>query len=59
MIMIGDQLFTDILGGNRFGVKTILVTPIEKKESIHTRIKRPFEKIILKNYYKEKGDSKN
>lgn len=54
MIMIGDQLFTDIWGGNRFGIKTILVTPIDKKERIHTKLKRPFERIVLKKYFKDK-----
>lgn len=54
MIMIGDQLFTDIWGGNRFGIKTILVTPIEKREGIHTKVKRPVEKIVLNKYFKDK-----
>ncbi len=53
MIMIGDQLFTDIWGGNRFGIRTILVTPIDEKEHIHTKIKRPLEKIILKKYFND------
>lgn len=54
ILMIGDQIFTDIFGGNRFGVKTILVDPINKKESLHTKIKRPFEKVILKRYFRKK-----
>lgn len=58
VLMIGDQLFTDICGGNRFGIKTILVKPINKKEIIVSRVKRPFEKIILKHYYKKKGENK-
>lgn len=52
-IMVGDQIFTDVWGGNRFGIKTILVKPIGKKESILTKIKRPLEKIILKNIEKD------
>ena len=47
VIMIGDQLFTDILGANRFGIKSILVKPRSKKEGPFTIIKRPIEKIIL------------
>lgn len=54
VLMIGDQVFTDICGGNRFGIKTILVKPINKTEIIVSRIKRPFEKIILSHYYKKK-----
>ncbi|WDC83771.1 YqeG family HAD IIIA-type phosphatase [Caloramator sp. mosi_1] len=30
--VIGDQIFTDILGGKRVGIKTILVDPIDSKE---------------------------
>lgn len=59
IIMIGDQLFTDIWGGNKFGIQTVLVTPIEKKEGIHTKIKRPLEALVLKHYLKEKGENKN
>ncbi len=58
ILMVGDQLFTDICGGNRFGIKTILVKPINKKEIILSKIKRPFEKIILSHYYKKKGETK-
>lgn len=56
VMMIGDQLFTDVWGGNRFGIKTILVRPIATKEAIITKIKRPFEKIVLKKYYKKRGE---
>ena len=35
--VVGDQLFTDILGGNRNGMYTILVTPISKQEFIGTK----------------------
>ena len=55
VIMIGDQVFTDVLGANRFGIKSILVNPINKKEGPFTLIKRPFEKIILKKLEEEKN----
>lgn len=48
--VIGDQLFTDILGGKRLGLTTILVPPLNKKEFIGTRIMRKLEKIILSRY---------
>lgn len=57
VLMIGDQIFTDVWGGNRVGVKTILVTPINKQESILSKVKRPLEKIILKKY-KNEGENK-
>ncbi|MEG1990242.1 MAG: YqeG family HAD IIIA-type phosphatase [Clostridia bacterium] len=56
--IIGDQLFTDIYGGNRFGIKTILVNPIEKKEFWGTRIKRPLERYVIKKYNENKGINK-
>ncbi len=46
--VIGDQIFTDILGGNRLNLYTILVEPISKREFIGTRIMRFFEKTIAK-----------
>lgn len=49
-VMIGDQLFTDILGANRIGLYSVLVKPIDKKEILGIRIKRPFEKIVLLFY---------
>ena len=49
--VIGDQLFTDVLGGNRMGLFTILVSPISDKEFIWTRIVRKLEKRILRKYH--------
>ncbi len=51
--VIGDQLFTDVLGGNRLGLFTILVSPISDKEFFWTRIVRKLEKHILKKYHKK------
>jgi uncharacterized protein len=45
--MVGDQLFTDILGANHLGIKTILVTPLSTKGLPHTRLARKIEKLIL------------
>jgi len=45
--VIGDQVFTDVLGGNNMGFMTILVLPIDKKEFYATLIQRTAEKIIL------------
>ena len=56
VIMIGDQVFTDVLGANRFGIKSILVNPINRKEGPFTLMKRPIEKIILKKLKEEKND---
>ena len=51
-IVIGDQIFTDILGGNLLNLFTILVTPIIKKDSIGTFFHRNIEKIIISFWLK-------
>lgn len=46
--MVGDQMFTDILGGNRLGMYTIWVHPLSSKEFIGTRVTRLLEKAVLR-----------
>lgn len=54
--VVGDQIFTDIIGGNRSKMFTILVDPIdEEKEYWYTAWKRPIENKI-KNKYKTKEE---
>lgn len=53
--VVGDQLFTDILGGNRCKMFTILVEPIEEKDIWITMWKRPLEELIKRNYRKAKN----
>lgn len=50
--VIGDQIFTDVLGGNRVGLYTILVVPIESKEFWWTEFVRNIERFILKKLKK-------
>ena len=51
--IIGDQLFTDILGGNRIGIKRILVDPMGPHDFIFTKITRMIENIIFKRMKKK------
>lgn len=48
MLVIGDQIFTDVLFGKFSNIKTVLVTPMEPEATIFFRFKRWLEKIILK-----------
>lgn len=52
-VFIGDQLFTDVWGAKRTGMKSILVKPIHPKEEIQIVLKRYLEKIVLHFYKKE------
>ena len=45
--VVGDQLFTDILGGNLAGMLTVLVRPIEAERGPFFRFKRTLERILL------------
>lgn len=56
-LFIGDQLFTDIYGAKRAGIRNILVKPIHPKEEIQIVLKRYLEKVVLHFYYKEEGHS--
>ena len=52
--VVGDQIFTDVLGGNRCKMFTILVEPIAEKDIWITLIKRPIENAIKNKYKKTK-----
>ncbi|MFD2333746.1 YqeG family HAD IIIA-type phosphatase [Cohnella sp. GCM10020058] len=61
-VVVGDQMMTDVLGGRRMGLHTILVTPIARaEEGWGTRMNRRIEKIALSRLTKQglwpdKGD---
>ena len=52
---VGDQLFTDVWGAKRSGIRSILVKPIHPKEEIQIIFKRQLEKIVLHFYYRQKS----
>ncbi|WP_072887967.1 YqeG family HAD IIIA-type phosphatase [Ornithinibacillus halophilus] len=54
IVVIGDQLLTDVLGGNSAGLYTILVVPIVETDEKITRINRTIERRILR-YFRKKG----
>lgn len=47
--LVGDQLFTDVWGGNLLNMTTVLVKPISEVEDGFVKFKRQFERRILKN----------
>lgn len=51
--IIGDQLFTDILGGNRVGIITCLVDPLTNEDLIFTKILRSLERLSFKKLAKK------
>lgn len=55
-LFVGDQLFTDVWGAKRAGIRTVLVKPIDKKEEIQIVLKRYLERIVL--YFYEKSEKK-
>ena len=57
-IFVGDQLFTDVWGAKRTGIRNILVKPIHPKEEIQIVLKRKLEKIVLYFYKKQKKASR-
>lgn len=57
-LFVGDQLFTDVWGAKRTGIRNILVRPIHPKEEIQIVLKRYLEKIVLYFYKKKKRGSK-
>ncbi len=47
--MIGDQIFTDIKGGKKAGVKTILTEVLDVNEHWYVKLKRKVEKLVIKD----------
>ncbi len=56
--VVGDQIFTDVLGGNRMGLYTILVKPMSTREFLGTRVVRRMERWVLA-YLRRRGQLPN
>ena len=50
--VVGDQIFTDVIGGNRCKMFTILVDPVTPKDYWYTAWKRPIENKIKQKFKK-------
>lgn len=53
--VIGDQIFTDIVGGNWKGMYTILVEPFTLEQGVFFRLKRKLERYPIRRYQKQNG----
>lgn len=58
-MFVGDQLFTDVWGAKKAGIRTWLVKPIHPREEIQIVLKRQLEKIVLFFYRRAKKRETN
>jgi hypothetical protein len=57
--VVGDQILTDVVGGNRLGLFTILINPLPGKEFIGTTLfSRQLERLLLPRIRKRHGFSR-
>lgn len=54
VVIIGDQVLTDVFGGNHNGLYTIMVVPVKNSDGFATKLNRMIERRLL-NYFKRKG----
>ena len=54
--IVGDQIFTDVMGGRIFGIYSILLKPISKDEIKFVKFKRHLEKVVLRRYLRKQGN---
>lgn len=51
--VVGDQLFTDILGGNRMELYTIWTPPLSPTEFVSTKAVRQIERMVIRRFRKK------
>ncbi|SEP91384.1 YqeG family HAD IIIA-type phosphatase [Piscibacillus halophilus] len=54
IVVVGDQLLTDVFGGNRANLHTVLVVPVVHTDGFFTRFNRKIERRLLQ-YFKKTG----
>lgn len=52
-VVIGDQMLTDVFGGNRRNLYTILVVPVKRTDGIITKFNRLIERRLLRHFSKK------
>ncbi len=58
ILLVGDQLLTDVLTARIWGVNAVAVSPIKKVENAFFRLKRKIEKPFVRAYYKQEARKK-
>lgn len=58
VVMVGDQLLTDVAAANQAGIRSILVRPLLNTDKWDTRINRFFERRVWKSLNKKYPDLK-
>ena len=53
--LVGDQIFTDVMGANLYNIMSIMVLPMKKDVHKSILLKRKLEKPFINNYYKKGG----
>ena len=53
ILLVGDQLYTDVLGAHHNGIRAVVVKPIKEKENTFFKLKRLAERPFL-SYYRKK-----
>ena len=53
IVVVGDQIFTDVLGANAAGMKSILLTPKDMEHSFTFRVRRKIESPIRRRIHRK------
>ena len=56
LLVVGDQLFTDVIGAKLFGVRVILVDPIVRRDPLNTWPLRVLERWLLRDLPRTQRD---
>ncbi len=51
--VIGDQIFTDVFGGNRLDLYTILINPLSHDELSSTKLVRKVERSVMRRLHRK------
>ncbi len=56
VVVIGDQLFTDVLGAKLFGLRVVLVDPLVRRDPLNTLPLRLLERWLLRDLPRTNDD---